>query len=212
MILFKDESIMVRDDDNFRYLHLFGNFNEHAYQALSLKADFKRVFGYEKTIIDLIKGVEASNILVIGCGSGSVIRSIRDKFFNASIVGVDVVCQLPEICKSYFGGFPLDEFCCGDARGQLQEFSPCSFDLVILDVYGEEVNKYSQCIEFGTELLRVIKTGGCLIQHFYCVPHIKGASERIIEYCTTLENIFSKVETHGEYNSKFEGIIFTAIK
>lgn len=123
----------------------------------------QRVLEFALRKIDL-SAVE--NVLVLGLGGGSVIKSLRQVFdYQLVIVAVDIDPVIIEIAKKEFGVIPdyRTEIVCEDAVDYVGKDFP-KFDLIIIDLFiGNKVPEKFFSTEFSKQVKAKVRDGGVII-------------------------------------------------
>ena len=122
--------------------------NEEEYERMFLLEDFYWWFkGRRKIVLSAMKGIEAKNILDVGCGTGGNLT-----LFNGFVVGLDISSQALELAQKRK---PDAVLCRGEAENL--PFKDESFDLVLaLDL----LEHLPDDIKGLSEMYRVLKKGG----------------------------------------------------
>jgi ubiquinone/menaquinone biosynthesis C-methylase UbiE len=122
--------------------------NEEEYERMFLLEDFYWWFkGRRKIVLSAMKGIEARNILDVGCGTGGNLT-----LFNGFVVGLDISPQALELARKRK---PDAVLCRGEAENL--PFKDESFDLVLaLDL----LEHLPDDIKGLSEMYRVLKKGG----------------------------------------------------
>jgi ubiquinone/menaquinone biosynthesis C-methylase UbiE len=122
--------------------------NEEEYERMFLLEDFYWWFkGRRKIVLSAMKGIEARNILDVGCGTGGNLT-----LFNGFVVGLDISPQALELARKRN---PDAVLCRGEAENL--PFKDESFDLVLaLDL----LEHLPDDIKGLSEMYRVLKKGG----------------------------------------------------
>jgi len=120
------------------------------------------VIAYIHAIFGLLSQLHAKDVLMIGCGGGSLGTMLNRA--GARVTIVDIVPHAFQIARKYFG-LPGDIVCyVGDGRDFLRADHHC-YDAIILDAYSGNSIPEHLCDEtfFGLAQTRLKKPTGCLI-------------------------------------------------
>jgi len=110
-IVYSQDNVRIVDKGTDRYLYLFGNNKADAFQARVKKYDCNYLSGYETIMMSFVNTTYmADKIIIVGCGSGTILRNIRQSYPDSNITVIDVIDVMPLICENFFGGFPADTF------------------------------------------------------------------------------------------------------
>lgn len=117
-------------------------------------------------ILRFIKKLNKKNIKIldIGCGSGYLIKRIKDEFPNYEVFGIDVELKSIEIAKT----FSKAKFSCKNAESLVSEFGHNFFDLIISTDVMEHIKDYEKSIN---ETYKVLKNNGIF---YVYTPSIEG--------------------------------------
>jgi len=115
-----------------------------------------------KYLLEVIKRRKdpAAKLLEIGCGSGRILASIRERDKKINLTGIDLSAEQIRLAKQVNKGREIT-FVQGD--GQKLPFKANSFDYVIFFDFLEHIDHPKQAL---SEIQRVLKKGGHL--HFVC--------------------------------------------
>ncbi|GAA4272390.1 spermine synthase [Aquimarina gracilis] len=109
---------------------------------------------------------ETSEILVLGLGGGSIIKSLRNTFnHKGKITAVEIDQVIIDIAKNEFGisSIPNLEIICDDAFSFINNCDK-EFEIVIVDIFiDDEVPEQFYSIAFWKKTSSIIKSGGSMV-------------------------------------------------
>jgi malonyl-CoA O-methyltransferase len=110
---------------------------------------------HEQIINELLASINGNyqKILDIGCGTGTLVAKLVDKFPQAEIIGIDLAPGMIEQAKAKVNT-PEVAFLIGD--GEALDFKAGSFDLVV----STSSLHWMDCQQVFKEIRRVLKPGG----------------------------------------------------
>lgn len=107
-----------------------------------------------------------TNCLVLGIGGGDVIKTIKKRFPQASITGIDSDPVMVDIAIKYFGLDNMSklEIVITDAFNFIKKEKRSKFDLIIVDLFVGKLNPTkSRCRFFLRGLDRIRKNDGLIL-------------------------------------------------
>lgn len=123
----------------------------------------QRVLEFALHKIDLS---EVKNILVLGLGGGSIIKSLRQVFeYELGIVAVEIDPVIIQIANKEFGVLPdyRTEIVCTDAYDYVVT-DPSKFDLIIIDLFIDtRVPEKFVSQDFWKRIKTKVRDNGCII-------------------------------------------------
>jgi 2-polyprenyl-3-methyl-5-hydroxy-6-metoxy-1,4-benzoquinol methylase len=102
---------------------------------------------------EVIKKVEGKWVLDVGCGSGTIVKTLLKK--GKKVVGVDIGKKFLNFCHSMYGNAA---FCGADA--QYLPFPDCCFDTIVCSEVIEHLNKPEKILK---EFERTLRPNGELV-------------------------------------------------
>ncbi len=130
----------------------------------------QRILHFSLLQIDLSK---MKNILVLGLGGGSVLKTIRNEFnFSGNITAVDIDPVIIQIADKEFGITSNENttIICSDAFDYVNN-NRNKFDLIIIDLFiDNEVPERFLSLEFWREIINKIEVDGYIIFNTLCSP------------------------------------------
>ncbi len=130
----------------------------------------QRILHFSLLQIDLSK---VKNILVLGLGGGSVLKTIRNEFnFSGNITAVDIDPVIIQIADKEFGISSNENtnIICSDAFNYVNNNSN-KFNLIIIDLFiDNEVPEKFLSLEFWREIINKLEVDGYIIFNTLCSP------------------------------------------
>ncbi len=153
---------------------------------------------------------EKKNILVLGCGAGSIPSIIYNEFrLNPSIEAVEIDEKVIELANKYFhlNQYEQLKVIIDDANNFVRNTSN-QYDLICVDIFnGIDVPEQFLTLRFFERLKSLLASNGELLINY--VAYNYDTKQIVKEIENRLCNVFSETKTH-----RIEGInrIFYAIK
>ena len=130
----------------------------------------QRVLKFSLSQVDLTK---SKNILLLGLGGGSVLKTLRDEFnFSGKITAVDIDSVIIEIAEKEFGITSDDKttIICADAFDYVINDNN-KFNLIIIDLFiDNKIPDKFLLTEFWSEIIKKTTNEGCIIFNTLCIP------------------------------------------
>src|SRR5690606_26637403 len=130
----------------------------------------QRILRFSLLQIDLSKTKE---ILLLGLGGGSVLKTIRNEFnFSGKITAVDIDPVIIQIAEEEFGINSDDNtnIICSDAIDYIENDNN-KFDLIIIDLFiDNEIPKKALSLTFWGEIIKKTEQDGFIIFNSLCDP------------------------------------------
>ncbi len=184
-----------------------GSYVLNAKNANYSYASLHRVFQQALKKVNL---QEKKNILVLGCGAGSIPSIIYNEFrLNPSIEAVEIDEKVIELANKYFhlNQYEQLKVIIDDANNFVRNTSN-QYDLICVDIFnGIDVPEQFLTLRFFERLKSLLASNGELLINY--VAYNYDTKQIVKEIENRLCNVFSETKTH-----RIEGInrIFYAIK
>jgi spermidine synthase len=174
---------------------LYTNKRQAAQSGLALDEHSELLFDYNERFMDLARGLQPKNILLIGGGAFTFPKAVNENFPNTAIDIVELDKSLLDIAKQHFYFEPNDQtrVFIGEGQAYLQSTKE-RYDLIVLDVFNHtEIPRAFQTLSIAKNLNNALRPSGLIAMNIIAAYHGER-SATLKRQTAAFQSIFTKVE------------------
>lgn len=188
----KNSDIVCKSSDDWGDIYVIDYYNHRVltfdsiYEQSRMDKDspFTPIHEYTKAMLLALLFNQPKQVLLLGLGSGSLLRSLHHLYPQTIIDVVELREQVVSVAQQYFG-LPTEKhitLCIDDADHFINESALSNLDIIFSDLYlAYDMDTLQSQMKFLDHCDRMLSDDGWLVMNFHQLPNINSSFMQLLQ-------------------------------